>query len=98
MLISAPYLLLTDIGPQQLRLVYGASLTSPPPPPTTSDLIFIKSPFRMLPFSLGAALVGAISGAIVTRIARYREVIWFGWTMMVLGWGLTTQLDDTSST
>ncbi|ETW86054.1 MFS amino acid permease [Heterobasidion irregulare TC 32-1] len=53
---------------------------------------------RMLPFSLGSALFSACSGQVVTRTGSYRPIMWFAWAVMVLGWGLMTQLDDTSST
>lgn len=53
---------------------------------------------RMLPFSLGGALFSACSGQVVTRTGSYRPIMWFAWAVMVLGWGLMTQLDDTSST
>ncbi|THH13934.1 hypothetical protein EW146_g6336 [Bondarzewia mesenterica] len=53
---------------------------------------------RMLPFSLGGALFSALSGQLVTRTGSYRPIMWFAWAVMVLGWGLMTTLDDTSST
>ncbi|KAI0320729.1 MFS amino acid permease [Amylostereum chailletii] len=52
---------------------------------------------RMIPFSLGGALFSAIAGIIVTRTGSWRPVIWFAWAIMILGWGLMTQLDDTSN-
>ncbi|KAJ6502423.1 major facilitator superfamily domain-containing protein [Mycena sanguinolenta] len=51
---------------------------------------------RMLPFSLGAAIVSASSGQVVTRIRGYRPVIWFAWPVMTLGFGLMITLDDKS--
>ncbi|KAI0064904.1 MFS amino acid permease [Artomyces pyxidatus] len=53
---------------------------------------------RLLPFSLGTAFASALSGILVSRTARYRIIIWFGWSVMLLGWGLMTMLDDTSTT
>ncbi|KAI0798031.1 MFS general substrate transporter [Abortiporus biennis] len=53
---------------------------------------------KMLPYSLGAAGFSAISGQIVTRTGRWRPVMWFAWTIIVLGYGLMIQLDDTSNT
>lgn len=53
---------------------------------------------RMLPFSLGSALVSATSGVIVSRTKEYRIVMWLGWTIFVLGFGLMTTLDSFSST
>ncbi|KAJ7709772.1 MFS general substrate transporter [Mycena rosella] len=52
---------------------------------------------RMLPFSLGSALVSASSGQVVARTREYRPVIWFAWPILVLGFGLLTTLDDKSS-
>jgi len=53
---------------------------------------------KMLPFSLGGAAFSAIAGILISRIGAYRPIIWFAWGAMLLGWGLMTQLDDTSST
>ncbi|KAJ6547701.1 major facilitator superfamily domain-containing protein [Mycena capillaripes] len=53
---------------------------------------------RMLPYSLGAAIVSAGSGQVVTRIRAYRPVIWFAWPVMTLGFGLMIMLDDKSGT
>ncbi|KAI0831279.1 MFS amino acid permease [Trametes gibbosa] len=52
---------------------------------------------RMLPFSLGGALLSVVSGQIVSRTGRWRPVMWVAWAIMVLGWGLMTMLDDTSN-
>ena len=51
----------------------------------------------MIPFSVGAAIVSAVTGILVTRLGSYRPIMWFGWTVMTLGWGLMIQLDDTSN-
>jgi len=53
---------------------------------------------RMLPFSLGSAFVSVMSGQIVTRTGRWRPVMWFSWTIIVLGYGLMIQLSATSNT
>ncbi|KAF7323088.1 MFS domain-containing protein [Mycena chlorophos] len=52
---------------------------------------------RMLPYSLGGALVSATSGQLVARTKEYRAIIWFAWPTLTLGMGLMTMLDDTSS-
>jgi len=52
---------------------------------------------RMLPYSLGGALMSAVSGMFVTRTGSYRPVMWFGWTVMTLGWGLMIMLESTST-
>ncbi|KAF7338188.1 MFS general substrate transporter [Mycena venus] len=51
---------------------------------------------RMLPYSLGSAIVSASSGQVVARIRAYRPVIWFAWPVMTLGYGLMITLDDKS--
>ncbi|KAG2078130.1 MFS general substrate transporter [Suillus decipiens] len=56
------------------------------------------SGIRMLPYSLCSALMSVFSGMVVTRTGSYRPMIWFGWTVMTLGWGLMIMLDNTSTT
>ncbi|KAJ7109509.1 major facilitator superfamily domain-containing protein [Mycena epipterygia] len=51
---------------------------------------------RMLPYSLGCALVSASSGQVVTRTKEYRPVIWFAWPVLTVGFGLMIMLDDKS--
>lgn len=53
---------------------------------------------RMLPFSLGSAAVSAIQGVLVSKLGSYREIIWFSWLLMTVGFGLMIQLSDTTST
>ncbi|TFK59104.1 MFS general substrate transporter [Pluteus cervinus] len=52
---------------------------------------------RMLPFSLGLALMSAVSGIITSRTGEYRMVMWFGFAVFTLGMGLMTMLDITST-
>ena len=40
---------------------------------------------RMIPYSLGGALCAIIAGQVVSRIGRYRGVMWFSWTVLVPG-------------
>ena len=54
--------------------------------------------FRMIPFFLGASLVYVVAGITVTRSGAYRGIIWAGWAVMTLGWGLMITLDDHSNT
>ena len=54
--------------------------------------------FRMTPFSLGASVISAVAGITVTRSGAYRGIIWAGWAVMILGWGLMFTLDDRSDT
>ncbi|KAJ7741549.1 major facilitator superfamily domain-containing protein [Mycena maculata] len=51
---------------------------------------------RMLPYSVGSALISALSGQVVTRTKEYRPVIWFAWPVLTLGFGLMIMLDDKS--
>ena len=51
----------------------------------------------MIPFSLGAAFISAVTGVLVTKLGAYRPILWVCWTVMTLGWGLMVQLDDTSN-
>ncbi|KIK40350.1 hypothetical protein CY34DRAFT_13769 [Suillus luteus UH-Slu-Lm8-n1] len=52
---------------------------------------------RMLPFLLNSAVVTSVSGIVMTRMGSYRPVMWFGWTVMTLGWGLMTMLDNSTT-
>lgn len=56
------------------------------------------SGIRMIPYALGSALMATFSGSVVTRTGSYRPTIWFGWTVMTLGWGLMIMLDNTTTT
>jgi len=53
---------------------------------------------RIIPITVGSALCAIVSGQAVTRLGRTRPVMWFGWSIMTLGFGLMTMLDDTSNT
>ncbi|KAG1730746.1 MFS general substrate transporter [Suillus lakei] len=57
-----------------------------------------SSGVRMLPYSLIAAVMAAVSGVVVTRTRSYRPIMWFGWTVMTLGSGLMIMLDNTTTT
>ncbi len=61
------------------------------------NLALLTIPSRMLPYSLGAAFISAISGQVVTKTGRWRPVMWFSWVIIVLGYGLMTQLDEKSN-
>lgn len=63
--------------------VLGASATS--------------SGVRMLPFSLCSSVTTAVGGIIVVRTGSYRPMMWFGWILMTLGWGLMIMLDNTTT-
>ncbi|KZP12598.1 MFS general substrate transporter [Athelia psychrophila] len=53
---------------------------------------------NMLPYSLGGAATSIVSGLVVTRVKKYRAVLWFAWSVMTIGYGLMTMLDSHSST
>ncbi|KAH8119468.1 MFS general substrate transporter [Phellopilus nigrolimitatus] len=52
---------------------------------------------RQLPLSLGSSLMAIVSGVIVSRTGRYRPVMWVGWAVMTLGFGLMTMLEENTS-
>ncbi|KAL1742378.1 major facilitator superfamily domain-containing protein [Schizophyllum fasciatum] len=52
---------------------------------------------RMIPFSLGAALMSAVSGIIVSKTGDYRWLMMITYAVFCLGYGLMTMLDDKSS-
>ncbi|KAJ7595119.1 major facilitator superfamily domain-containing protein [Mycena floridula] len=51
----------------------------------------------MLPFSLGGAFMSAMSGLAVSIIKRYRFILWLGWAISILGYGLMITLDSHSN-
>ena len=52
---------------------------------------------QMLPFSLISSAMSAVSGIAITKMRAYRPVIWFGFGVMLLGYGLMCMLDEKSS-
>ncbi|THU87242.1 MFS general substrate transporter, partial [Dendrothele bispora CBS 962.96] len=52
---------------------------------------------RMIPFSCGSAILSAISGILVTRTREYRIIMWIGWGIFTLGYGLMIMLDANSN-
>ncbi|KAI6045676.1 MFS general substrate transporter [Pisolithus marmoratus] len=55
------------------------------------------SGIRMIPYSLGGALLSILSGLVVSRTGSYRPVMWGAWAVMTVGWGLMIMLDSTSN-
>ncbi|KZT11343.1 MFS general substrate transporter [Laetiporus sulphureus 93-53] len=53
---------------------------------------------RMLPYSLGSAFMSMLSGQIVARTGRWRPVMWVGWCVFTVGYGLMIMLSESSST
>lgn len=41
---------------------------------------------QQMPFSLGSALVAIVSGIILSKIGKYRPVLWVGWVVMTIGY------------
>lgn len=50
----------------------------------------------MLPYSLGSAMISALTGILVSRTGKYRPIIWAGFAVMTIGYGLMTLLTDKS--
>ncbi|EIN07242.1 MFS general substrate transporter [Punctularia strigosozonata HHB-11173 SS5] len=53
---------------------------------------------KMLPFSLAAAALSALSGQVISRTGQWRPLMWVAWGTMTLGFGLMTMLDEASNT
>jgi hypothetical protein len=51
----------------------------------------------MLTFSLATALIAIVSGFVLSKIGRYRPIIWVAYVLVTLGMGLMIMLDYTSS-
>ncbi|KAI6162553.1 major facilitator superfamily domain-containing protein [Pisolithus thermaeus] len=52
---------------------------------------------RMIPFSLGTAIMSIVAGVLNSRTGKCRPIIWFAYATMTLGWGLMTMLDYNSN-
>ncbi|KIM59170.1 hypothetical protein SCLCIDRAFT_1217953 [Scleroderma citrinum Foug A] len=52
---------------------------------------------RMIPFSLGTAIMSIVAGFVNSRMGKSRPIIWAAFFAMALGWGLMTQLDYNSN-
>jgi hypothetical protein len=51
----------------------------------------------MLPFSLGASVLSAVSGLVVSRTGQYRPIMQGAFAVFALGMGLMIRLTSTSS-
>lgn len=51
----------------------------------------------MLPYSLGSSIMSIASGNIVAFTGRWRPMMWFGWALFTLGYGLMIMLSESSS-
>lgn len=65
----------------------------------TLPCLFIDSRnvHRMLPFSLGTAVISVVSGLVLSKTGKYRPIIWVAYVVSTLGMGLMIMLDYTSS-
>ncbi|KIJ68901.1 hypothetical protein HYDPIDRAFT_79646 [Hydnomerulius pinastri MD-312] len=52
---------------------------------------------RMIPFSLGTAIISVFSGFVLSKTGKYRPIIWIAFVVMTLGWGLMIMLDENSN-
>ncbi|KAG1765813.1 MFS general substrate transporter [Suillus occidentalis] len=53
---------------------------------------------RTTGFTLVSVFLDAVVfSEVMTRMGSYRPVMWFGWTVMTLGWGLMTMLDSSTT-
>lgn len=57
----------------------------------------MRSGILVLPLVLSEAFAGMITGAIIHRTGRYRELIWLGMTLLTIGNGLYIHLNAYSS-
>jgi len=56
-----------------------------------------KSGVLIIPFSLLSSISSGLGGYAVSRMGDYRPIMWFGFTVMAIGYGLMIMLDDRSS-
>lgn len=40
---------------------------------------------KMMPFTVGGALLSIVAGLVVSKTSKYRPTIWIGWAVMILG-------------
>lgn len=52
---------------------------------------------RQLSFVLGASFASIISGIIISKTGHYRPMMWFGWMVTTLGYGLLIMLEENTS-
>ncbi|GAA5974111.1 hypothetical protein JCM11641_003442 [Rhodosporidiobolus odoratus] len=57
----------------------------------------LLSGIEMMPFSVGTAIVGVISGFLIAKTKRCREQAWFSYAVGTLGFALLATLDETSN-
>ncbi|EJD03252.1 MFS general substrate transporter [Fomitiporia mediterranea MF3/22] len=52
---------------------------------------------RQLPLSFGSSAVAALTGITVAKTGRYRPIMWLGWFVMTIGFGLLIMLEENTS-
>ncbi|KZF26158.1 DNA repair protein RAD50 [Xylona heveae TC161] len=57
----------------------------------------LMSGVEILPIAVSLSLVSAATGIFIRKTGRYREPIWFGMTLITLGWGLIINIDAGSN-
>ncbi|KAG8869423.1 hypothetical protein FRB98_002568 [Tulasnella sp. 332] len=57
----------------------------------------LGSGILLIPYSLMSSFFAIISGQVIARTGSWRPTLWFGWGVMVLGFGLMIMLDGSSS-
>lgn len=55
------------------------------------------SGIRLIPLSFGSSLVSVVSGIFLSRQKKYRPIIWTGFFIMTIGFGLMIMLDEKTS-
>ncbi|KAG9008439.1 hypothetical protein FRB94_013263 [Tulasnella sp. JGI-2019a] len=57
----------------------------------------LSSGILLIPYSLMTSLFAVLSGQVISRTGAWRPTFWFGWAVMVLGFGVMIILDGSSS-
>lgn len=57
----------------------------------------VDSGVKLIPFSLGSAIVSVAAGFLVTKLGRYRRIISGSFGLMAVGFALLATLDNNSS-
>ncbi|ORX74145.1 MFS general substrate transporter [Linderina pennispora] len=58
---------------------------------------YVTSGLYLLPFSIAMVISSVVGGVLVSRLGRFREIIWFGAAMLTLGNGLLILLGTDAS-
>ncbi|KDN40105.1 MFS general substrate transporter [Tilletiaria anomala UBC 951] len=57
----------------------------------------LESGVQMLPFSLISSFMSMTAGIAISKLHAYRPVLWFGYSVMLIGYALMCTLDERSS-